>query len=183
MRIAVWHNLPSGGAKRALWHHVQGLVGRKEAVSFAWLCDVDPAQIDRMAVHLKGFQTSPAKRTSRFEDVIEDSHVDAVIIATPHHWHAPIAIRAMQNGKDVYIEKPISHTFDEGPLVALRNAHEDPASSPATHEFGAVSVARRHRVVARRRGRADGQDRAHVEAVHDASLPWSTQLWTTPPLG
>ena len=71
-----------------------------------------------MAAHVtRDFQPAAPKRTARYEDVIADKDVDAVIIATPHHWHAPIALRAMQAGKDVYIEKPISHVFDEGPLI------------------------------------------------------------------
>jgi len=105
------------GCGGIMTHHVKGLVSRGEAVSIPWLCDVDPAQIERMASHMTGFQSSPAKRTLRYEDVIEDKNVDAVIIATPHHWHAPIALEAMENGKDVYIEKPISHVYNEGPLV------------------------------------------------------------------
>ena len=99
-------------------HHVQGLVARREAVSLAWLCDVDPAQIEKMnALVTREFQAAQPKRTSRFEDLIEDKDIDAVIIATPHHWHAPIALAAMQAGKDVYIEKPISHVFNEGLLI------------------------------------------------------------------
>jgi len=43
--------------------------------------DVDPGQIDRMAQVMEGFQSGPAKRTLRYEDVIGDKHVDAVIIA------------------------------------------------------------------------------------------------------
>ena len=97
--------------------HVKGLVDRKENVSLAWLCDVDPRQLDKMARITSGFQSSPPKQTARYEDVITDPDVDACIIATPHHWHAPIAVAAMQQGKDVYIEKPISHVFNEGPLV------------------------------------------------------------------
>lgn len=106
------------GCGGIMTHHVKGLVSRREAVSIAWLCDVDPAQIDKMNAHVtREFQAAPPKRTARFEDVIEDKDIDAVIIATPHHWHAPIALRAMQAGKDVYIEKPISHVFNEGPLI------------------------------------------------------------------
>jgi predicted dehydrogenase len=97
--------------------HVKGLVDRREAVSIAWLCDVDPRQIDKMASLMSGFQSAPAKQTSRYEDVLGDKDVDACIIATPHHWHAPMALRAMQEGKDVYIEKPISHVYSEGPLI------------------------------------------------------------------
>lgn len=97
--------------------HVKGLVERRENVSFAWLCDVDPAQIDKMAGHVSSFQSPPPKRTSRFEDLVADGDLDACIIATPHHWHAPIAVALMKAGKDVYIEKPISHVYDEGPLV------------------------------------------------------------------
>ena len=106
------------GCGGIMTHHVQGLVARHEAVSLAWLCDVDPAQIDKMnALVTREFQAAQPKRTSRFEDLIEDKDLDAVIIATPHHWHAPIALAAMQAGKDVYIEKPISHVFNEGLLI------------------------------------------------------------------
>jgi predicted dehydrogenase len=106
------------GCGGIMTHHVQGLVRRREAVEIAWLCDVDPAQIERMSKQISdGFQAAPPKRTPNYEDVINDKNVDAVIIATPHHWHAPIAIVAMQAGKDCYIEKPISHVFNEGHAI------------------------------------------------------------------
>lgn len=99
-------------------HHVKGLVGRKEKVTIGWLCDVDPRQIDKMSKLITSdFQAAPPKLTGRFEDVLDDRNIDACIIATPHHWHAPIALRSMQAGKDVYIEKPISHAYSEGPLI------------------------------------------------------------------
>ncbi len=110
-------NLGIIGCGGIMKHHVKGLVARKESVSISYLCDVDPGQIDRMAREMEGFQASPAKQTLRYEDVIGDKDVDAVIIATPHHWHAPISLAAMMEGKDVYIEKPISHVYNEGHLV------------------------------------------------------------------
>ena len=97
--------------------HVRELVRRRAAVSFAYLCDVDPSQIDRVAQHTPGFQSAAPKRTARYEDVIRDPNVDAVIIATPHHWHAPMAMAAMAARKDCYIEKPISHVYDEGKQI------------------------------------------------------------------
>lgn len=110
-------NLGIIGCGSIMGHHVKGLVSRKEAVSISYLCDVDPQQINRMAKLMDGFQSKPAKQTSRYEDVINDKDVDAVIIATPHHWHAPITLAAMMQGKDVYIEKPISHVYNEGHLI------------------------------------------------------------------
>ena len=98
-------------------HHFKGLVSRREPVSLSWLCDVDPRQIDNIKTNITGFQTTSPKQTSRYEDVLNDKNVDAVIIATPHHWHAPIALQAMQQGKDVYIEKPISHVYNEGHAI------------------------------------------------------------------
>ena len=105
------------GCGGIMGHHVKGLTARPDGVSIAYLCDVDPRQIQKMAPRVEASQPSPPKRTSKYEDVISDPNVDACIIATPHHWHAPIAIEAMQAGKDVYIEKPISHVYNEGPLV------------------------------------------------------------------
>lgn len=106
------------GCGGIMTHHVKGLVERRDAARIAWLCDVDPAQIERLdQLVTRDFQAASPKRTARYEEVIDDKHVDAVIIATPHHWHAPIALRAMQAGKDCYIEKPISHVFNEGPLI------------------------------------------------------------------
>jgi len=105
------------GCGSIMTHHVKGLVGRKENVELTWLCDVDPAQIANIATHTVGFQSKTPKQTARYEDVIQDRNVDAVIIATPHHWHAQITIQAMQEGKDVYIEKPISHVYNEGHAI------------------------------------------------------------------
>lgn len=102
------------GCGGIMTHHVRGMVNRRERVGFKWLCDVDPGQLDRIAAHL-GDRTP--QRTERFEDVLHDKNVDGVIIATPHHWHAPIALHAMAEGKDVYIEKPISHVYEEGPRI------------------------------------------------------------------
>jgi predicted dehydrogenase len=97
--------------------HVDGLVDRKENVNFNWLCDVDPGQMVSKARKIAEVQSTKPKQTADYEDVANDKNVDAAIIATPHHWHAPIALTLMEAGKDVYVEKPISHVYNEGPLM------------------------------------------------------------------
>lgn len=110
-------NLGIIGCGSIMTHHVKGLVSRREEVHLTHLCDVDPAQIDKMESHLRGFQSPAPIRTSNYEEVLRDQNVDAVIIATPHHWHAPMALATMKAGKDVYIEKPISHVYHEGQWI------------------------------------------------------------------
>jgi len=105
------------GCGGIMGHHIGGIVSRGEDVSIAWLCDVDPRQIDKAIQAMSGHQSSEPRLTQRYEDIFNDPEIDACIIATPHHWHAPIALRAMQAGKDVYLEKPISHVYNEGPIV------------------------------------------------------------------
>ncbi|HEY3284425.1 MAG TPA: Gfo/Idh/MocA family oxidoreductase [Armatimonadota bacterium] len=83
-------------------------------VALAALCDVDESQTGQaMAAVDKAGKKAP-KFLQDLRRVFDDPNIDAVSIATPNHWHALAAIWAMQAGKDVYVEKPVSHNVLEG---------------------------------------------------------------------
>ena len=96
--------------------HVERLLTRDD-VRIVSICDVDQANAERAGQTVNKSRGSTPTLIEDFRRVLEDKSVDAVVVATPHHWHAPIAVRAMQAGKDVYIEKPASHVFREGRLL------------------------------------------------------------------
>lgn len=58
-----------------------------------------------------------AKAYADYRQVLERNDIDAVIIGSPDHWHVPMAIDAVRAGKDVYVEKPLTKTVAEGPLM------------------------------------------------------------------
>ncbi len=96
--------------------HVERLIGRND-VRIVSLCDVDQANAERAGQTVNKARGRTPELVEDFRSVLDDGDVDAVVVATPHHWHAPIAVRAMQAGKDVYVEKPASHVFREGRLL------------------------------------------------------------------
>lgn len=73
-------------------------------------CDVDKQHREEAAQHFG----SDCAKFSDFRDVLARKDVDAVVIGTPDHWHVLIAIAALRAGKDVYCEKPLTLTIDEG---------------------------------------------------------------------
>jgi predicted dehydrogenase len=74
--------------------------------------------------------------TKDFRRILENKDVDAVVIATPDHWHAKMAIDAMESGKDVYCEKPMCHTIDEA-----RRINETQAKTKQVMTVGVQSTA------------------------------------------
>ena len=85
-----------------------------EGIRVTAICDVDPERVARaLATTTKGQQPAPFA-TSDAREVLERNDVDAVFVATCNHWHALIAVWACQAGKDVYVEKPMTHTVWEG---------------------------------------------------------------------
>lgn len=80
-------------------------------------CDVDDRIIEEHNVWCQKNIGYIPKVEKDFRKVLEDKEVDAIFIATPEHWHAPMAIMALQAGKHVYVEKPCSHNPHENGLL------------------------------------------------------------------
>src|SRR5438445_2894515 len=98
-------------------NHLKGLLARKN-VEVAYVCEPDQK---RLAAAAKLVETKSKKTPRAVKDmrqVYDDRQVDAVFIATPDHWHAPAAILALDAGKNVYVEKPMTHNIREGRLLA-----------------------------------------------------------------
>ena len=97
----------------SLMKTLSGLPG----VEIATVCDVDArARGEAAAEVLKRTQKTP-KAEKDLRRVLEDKSVDAVVCAAPDHWHAPAALMAMQAGKAIYVEKPVSFNAREGEML------------------------------------------------------------------
>jgi predicted dehydrogenase len=93
--------------------HVGGFANQNNCV-VTTICDADKAVIGRAMKHVASQQGQEPKFEQDIRKVVADKDIDVISIATPNHWHALMAIWAMQNGKHVYVEKPVSHNVLEG---------------------------------------------------------------------
>jgi len=89
----------------------------KAGAEIKTFCDLDQAILDQVNPELEKAQGKRPGTTREFRKVLDDKEVDGVIIAVPDHWHTHITLHACQAGKDIYIEKPLTHTIHEGHLV------------------------------------------------------------------
>lgn len=88
--------------------------GLNENIRVKYICDVDDTRGGRAISEVEKIQGSKPIFTRDMRNVLDDKEVDGVIIATPEHWHALATVWACQAGKDVYVEKCITHTIYEG---------------------------------------------------------------------
>ena len=91
--------------------HIRSLSGLKGA-QIVYVADIDRDRLSKAENESGG-----AKGVSDFRRILDDQSIDAVTIATPDHWHVPVALLALAAGKHVYVEKPCSHNIREGQLL------------------------------------------------------------------
>ncbi|EGK01445.1 Gfo/Idh/MocA family protein [Dysgonomonas gadei] len=90
---------------------------KQKGCEITYICDVDSRAIAKCSDAVAKIQGFRPKGEKDLRKVLESKDVDAVIIATPDHWHAPAALMAMQAGKDIYLEKPCSYCPEEGEIL------------------------------------------------------------------
>lgn len=105
------------GLGRRLGAYYEPIAKKEANVELYYLCDVMEKQRERAMQNFSKHINYKPKLENDIRKVIDDPKVDALINATPDHWHAPGSIMAMKGGKHVYVEKPSSHNLEENELL------------------------------------------------------------------
>ena len=93
--------------------HINNFQGMK-GVSVVALCDPDSQVLDQRITQFKKKYNLPVQGYADVRKILERKDIDALVIATPNHWHSLMTVWACQAGKHVYVEKPVSHSIWEG---------------------------------------------------------------------
>jgi predicted dehydrogenase len=97
---------------------MSGTFARQKDANIASICDVDERAIPKAIKAATDVDPALTPRSDKdCRKVLENKTIDAIYIATPDHWHAPLTIMGCQAGKHVYVEKPLSHNPHEGELA------------------------------------------------------------------
>ena len=105
------------GLNGRAYAHLSSLKANQSAVRISHVCDVDGNILKKFRASAQREMGEAPAAEKDFRKILEHKDVDAITIATPDHWHAPMAIAGLQAGKHVYVEKPSSHNPREGELL------------------------------------------------------------------
>src|SRR5580692_5442230 len=93
------------GLNSRAYAHLSSLKANKSAVRISHVCDVDSNILNKFADSVQQEMGETAASEKDFRKILEQKDVDAITIASPDHWHTPMAIAGLQAGKHVYVEK------------------------------------------------------------------------------
>ena len=105
------------GLNSRAYAHLSSLKANQNAARISHVCDVDTTILAKFADGTKQMMGYAPAADQDFRKVLELKEIDAITIATPDHWHTPMAVLGLQAGKHVYVEKPCSHNPAEGALL------------------------------------------------------------------
>lgn len=94
-----------------------GSFAKQDGCRVSYVCDVDSRAAEKTVAAVAKMQGEPPRVARDFRRCLDDRDVDALVVAAPDHWHAPAALLACKAGKDVYLEKPCSHSPAEGEML------------------------------------------------------------------
>ncbi|MFP5236331.1 MAG: Gfo/Idh/MocA family protein [Acidobacteriota bacterium] len=97
--------------------HLSSLKANKAHARISHVCDVDSVTLQKFAADTQQEMGEAPATDMDFRNILAKKDVDAITIATPDHWHTPMAILGLKAGKHVYVEKPCSHNPAEGALL------------------------------------------------------------------
>jgi len=105
------------GLNGRAYAHLAALKANRSAARISRVCDVDGMILRKFADRVQREMGEAPTTDNDFRKILDQKDVDAITIATPDHWHAPMAIAGLQAGKHVYVEKPCSHNPAEGEML------------------------------------------------------------------
>ncbi len=105
------------GLNGRAYAHLSSLKANKRAARISHVCDVDNNILKKFTDRAQQEMGEAPVAEKDFRKILEQKEVDAITIATPDHWHTPMAIAGLQAGKHVYLEKPCSHNPAEGEML------------------------------------------------------------------
>ncbi|MCA9186833.1 MAG: Gfo/Idh/MocA family oxidoreductase [Pirellulaceae bacterium] len=158
-------------------------------VQITHICDVNQPLLEPFAKTVAEWTTGPPAMETDLRRVLDNPSVDAIVVATPDHWHALATIWGCQAGKHVYVEKPVSHNvFEAQQMVAAarkyqRHVQTGTQSRSVDHYREAIDLLRNGRIGKVHMAKAwNSQLRRRVEPVADSDVPdglnWN--MWQGP---
>ena len=105
------------GLNGRAYAHLSSLKANRSAAYISHVCDVDSNILKKFAASVQREMGEAPKSDKDFRAILDEKGVDAITIASPDHWHAPMAIEGLRAGKHVYLEKPCSHNPAEGAML------------------------------------------------------------------
>jgi predicted dehydrogenase len=105
------------GLHSRAYAHLSSLKANKDTARIAYVCDVDTHTMEKFAADTERELGYAPATDQDVRHILQKKDLDAITIATPDHWHTPMAILGLQAGKHVYVEKPCSHNPAEGALL------------------------------------------------------------------
>ncbi len=153
----------TGGRCRRLMGNLSGVPGTRIGA----VCDI----WDDALAQAKALASPDAFATKDYHELLARSDIDAVLIGSPDHWHVPMTVDACNSGKDVYVEKPLTHDLSEGEAVIRAQNENQRVVQVGTQQRSMVQFEMAREIL--RQG--------DLGSIHKIHLTWNRNRISAPP--